>query len=74
MRTELLVRLARGSLASPSQDRLATATDDPRTSDFVDDAGINACINACVIGDNSTSRRELAPVHEIHGIDRWITT
>jgi hypothetical protein len=70
MRTELIVRLARGSLTSPSQDRFATATDDPHTSDVVDDARINACINARVIGDKKTSRRELAPVHEIHGLDR----
>ena len=44
MRTEQIVRLARGSLVSPSQDRFATAIDDPHTSNVVNDARINACI------------------------------
>jgi hypothetical protein len=63
MRTALIVRLARGDLESPSQDRFATATDDPHTSDLVDGARSKTCTDACIIGDNKIARHELAPFH-----------
>jgi hypothetical protein len=53
MRTELIVHLARGDLASPSQDRFATATDDPHTSVRTDDAEFT--------GEKTCRRRGRAP-------------
>ncbi len=53
MRTELTCRLARVDPVSTSQDRIATTTDDPRTSVRTDEAEI--------IGEKTSCRRREAP-------------
>ena len=53
MRAELIVHLARVDLESTSQDRFATATDDPHVSVLTEDAEIT--------GEKKAFRRERAP-------------